>query len=176
MIIGISGKFCSGKDLVADYLVKRWSFRKVGFATKLKSVCADLFGMVGKDRSLLQQVGAAMRGIDDLVWVHYALKQNCADERIVVSDVRYRNEAEYIQSIGGKLIRLECSEDERVRRYEELYGYPPSREEIEHISETDLDSFEKWDYSIHTTFETKGSVLEHIKNITGQMWPRSELV
>jgi len=94
MIIGISGKFCSGKDLVADYLIKRWSFRKVGFATKLKSVCADLFGMVGKDRSLLQQVGAAMRGIDDLVWVHYALKQNCADERIVVSDVRYRNEAE----------------------------------------------------------------------------------
>lgn len=165
MIIGISGKFASGKDLVADYLVKRWSFRKVSFAGKLKCVCADLFGMVGKDRSLLQRVGAAMRGIDDLVWVRYALKQNTADERIVISDVRYKNEADYIQAHGGRLIRLECSEEERVKRYEAIYDGAPPREEIDHVSETDLDSFGKWDYCVHTTYETKESVIKHIESI-----------
>jgi hypothetical protein len=165
MIIGISGKFASGKDHAANHLVNLYDFTKIGFADKLKSVCADLFGMVEKDRTLLQVVGQKMREVDELVWVCYALKDNSADSRIVVPDVRYRNEAKFIRNMGGILIRLECGQYERVSRYEKVYGYTPSPEQINHASETDLDDFLLWDYVIYTTFTSKTDTADHVDAI-----------
>lgn len=45
-LIGISGKGCSGKDTIADYLItnKGWS-RKISFADGLKKLCADFFNL-----------------------------------------------------------------------------------------------------------------------------------
>lgn len=40
MIIGISAKAHSGKDLVGDYLVDKYGFKKVKFADKLKEIVA----------------------------------------------------------------------------------------------------------------------------------------
>ena len=44
VIIGISGKAGSGKDTVADFLVKNHSFVKVSLADPLKRICQDVFG------------------------------------------------------------------------------------------------------------------------------------
>lgn len=43
-IIGLTGKKGSGKDTVADYLVKHHGFVKLSFAAPLKEICSILFG------------------------------------------------------------------------------------------------------------------------------------
>ena len=44
MIIGISGFQSSGKDTIADYLVKEHGFVKLSFASALKDIVAIIFG------------------------------------------------------------------------------------------------------------------------------------
>jgi hypothetical protein len=44
MIIGITGKAGSGKDTVADILVKDHGFVRIGFADVMKRFCAEVFG------------------------------------------------------------------------------------------------------------------------------------
>lgn len=43
MLIGILGCKFSGKDTTADYLVKRYNFKKIAFADPLKDACRILF-------------------------------------------------------------------------------------------------------------------------------------
>jgi len=51
MIIGISGLIGSGKDTVADYLIKNHNFVKISFADKLKDAVAVMFDW---DRQMLE--------------------------------------------------------------------------------------------------------------------------
>ena len=47
MIIGICGLIGSGKDTIADYLIRKHNFQKISFADKLKdSVSVMLTGIV----------------------------------------------------------------------------------------------------------------------------------
>ena len=41
MVIGICGLISSGKDTIADYLIKEHNFVKISFADKLKDNLAD---------------------------------------------------------------------------------------------------------------------------------------
>ena len=50
MIIGICGLIGSGKDTIADFLVKEHNFKKLSFADKLKDSVAEMFEW---DRQLL---------------------------------------------------------------------------------------------------------------------------
>ncbi len=50
MIIGICGLIGSGKDTIADFLVKEHNFQKLSFADKLKDSVAEMFEW---DRQLL---------------------------------------------------------------------------------------------------------------------------
>ena len=43
MVIGICGLISSGKDTIADYLIKEHNFRKISFADKLKDSVAAMF-------------------------------------------------------------------------------------------------------------------------------------
>lgn len=43
MLIGILGYKFSGKDTTADYLVKKYNFKKIAFADPLKDTCRILF-------------------------------------------------------------------------------------------------------------------------------------
>ena len=149
MIIGISGKFASGKDTVADYLVKVYLFRKLAFAAKLKEICSDLFGMKDKDRELLQKVGVAMREIRNNVWVDYLVTSVAPEANIVVTDLRFPNEFEALKAKGAFLIRLEVPQQVRVARYRELYKKEPTEEQLTHESETALDDERQWDYVLN---------------------------
>lgn len=44
MIIGVSGKKGSGKDVIADYLVKEYDFKKISFADPIKEALKIIFG------------------------------------------------------------------------------------------------------------------------------------
>lgn len=136
MIIGLSGVARSGKDTAAVYLEKEYGFQRVAFADKLKEIALVLNPYVPgvyagyhtmqemveqygwdelKDRSpdarrflqvLGTEVGRNMFGED--CWVNLALYENGKPkDGIVVSDVRFPNEAEAIRDIGGVVARIE---------------------------------------------------------------------
>lgn len=59
------------------------------------------------------------------------LSTNYSDLRVVISDVRFKNEANYIRQHKGKIIRLERKPDLNI--------YGP--EQLNDISETDMDNY-----------------------------------
>lgn len=117
----------SGKDTVARAMKLRYQYERVAFADKLKDLTRrlypdvdDLVGQIGWDqakkrksvRELLQYVGATMREtIDPAVWMHAAAKtinEHVQEGRnVVITDVRYPNEAEMVRLYGGKIVRIE---------------------------------------------------------------------
>ncbi|MFD0276184.1 hypothetical protein ACFVHB_20085 [Kitasatospora sp. NPDC127111] len=62
-------------------------------------------------RRLLQELGAAMRQVDPRIWIHAALTEvnvmNDLGRAAVVTDVRYRNEAEMLRSHGFHLLYID---------------------------------------------------------------------
>lgn len=97
-------------------------------------------------REIMIAYGQFFRQFDPLWWVKKAFNKidrvcslyNDSNElRFTISDVRFKNEADYIKSKGGLLIRLE--------RKPELNIY---KEQSLDISETDLDNYEHFDFKL----------------------------
>lgn len=81
-------------------------------------------------RELLQRLGEAVRrGVDENFWVHSLLVEYNNSDIWIISDVRYKNEADEIKRRGGILIRI--NRDDLNKN--------------DHISETDLDDYENFD-------------------------------
>lgn len=122
-IVGITGLAGSGKDTVADFLVERYGYTKMSMAGPLKAGMAAmgfpepinrddkeklLPGFPFTWREAAQKLGTDWgRALDPDIWVK-AMAMRCrrADDRIVISDVRFDNEAEMIRSLGGKVLHL----------------------------------------------------------------------
>jgi len=159
-IIGISGKMGSGKDYYADFLINRISsefgivpdHRK--FAEKVKEVTAivtnkplDLmYTQKGKNEfipifeetigTLQQIIGTEIfRKYDQDFWIKATFSDYDKDMSIVISDVRFKNEADYILNKGGILIRL-VGDPMHIR--------DKSTRDLNHQSETDLDDYDKF--------------------------------
>ncbi len=151
MIVGISGKRGAGKDTLASYLVDRHRFVQLSLARSLKSRVAHDFSLtagqlerpelkeipiplLGKTpRQIMIAYGQFFRSIDPNFWIKALdLKEAEKYHRLVcISDVRFKNEADYIRALGGIVVRLE--------RKPELNVYGPTP--ILDISETDLDDY-----------------------------------
>lgn len=154
MIIGLSGYARSGKDTAADRLVERHMFTRYSFAAPMKEAMyklnpivhsdqignfrykylVDVYGLdSAKDshpeiRRLLQvfgtEVGRDMFGTN--FWVDLTLN-SIKEDRVVISDVRFKNEADAIRSIGGQVWRINRN------------GVGPV---TDHASEVDLDLYD----------------------------------
>lgn len=133
ILIGMAGYARSGKDTVADMLVKQHGFVKVRFADALKRGLATMFDMteaqldgdqkeleiprLGRtSRYMMRTLGTewGRRLIHPDVWV-IAMEQHLSQllasgcRRIVISDVRFENEAKLVKSAKyqGFLVRVE---------------------------------------------------------------------
>ena len=129
MIIGLSGSARSGKDTVAELLCLNYGYKRVSFADPMRqalyvlspkidnivrlSEYVDDYGWdVAKQnqevRRLLQvfgtEVGRKMFGLD--FWIDIALKDLSGDTQVVISDVRFPNEADAIAKLGGSVWRI----------------------------------------------------------------------
>lgn len=123
--------YCEEADLYLADLVHLcgWDAAKVGFP---------------EVRRFLQQHGQAKREHDPEYWIHEAMRVvDDTSEPVVVTDVRYRNEAETLAARGFLLVRV-------VRP-----GVPLGEAYSRHLSETDLD-----DWTTPVTIMNAGSLAD----------------
>ena len=111
-LIGIAGWARSGKDTAAMELIRN-GFQRVAFADQLKAELANCFGVTVQQieaekalwRPLLVEYGRTWRRMDPGHWIKLAAS-GMPDADVAVTDVRYRNEAEWIWQQGGFVIRI----------------------------------------------------------------------
>lgn len=121
LIIALAGPARSGKDTVAQYLIERHGFEAVAFADPLRAMLAEGFDLDDSHfhahkedplpwlglspRRLLQTLGTEWgRSLHPDIWV--LLMQRRLDDyagpedRIVITDVRFDNEADWVRQRG----------------------------------------------------------------------------
>jgi len=129
MNIGLRVYACSGKDTVAELLVLNYGFKRMAFADGIRDALIalnpilhdghrlnEVVQMYGWDvakakdevRRLLQVMGTEVgrKLIHEDVWVWRLFNQIDTDERIVIPDVRFPNEARMIKDKGGEVWRI----------------------------------------------------------------------
>jgi hypothetical protein len=108
--------------------------QRVAFADALYEMCRREYGMVGKDAPLLQRIGQEKRQeFGDNFWFDQAIKKIDPNAGVViVSDVRYRNEADGLKKLGGVIVD--------IVRYNAYGGrYIANDRPMDHPSEIQLD-------------------------------------
>lgn len=120
IIIGLAGKARAGKDTVADCLVKHHGFVKLAFADGIYDMLRAgfdvpiLYQLHHKEtpspfigiswRRLMQTLGTEWgRGLDKDIWIKRMemVISHGHQDRIVISDVRFQNEADWIRKQGA---------------------------------------------------------------------------
>ena len=111
MDVGFIGFAGSGKDTAAQALTKR-NWVRVAFADRLKELAIN-FGWDGqkdeRGRALLQDLGMAARRYNPNFWIEqltWPTKSRAHNLPQVFTDVRFQNEADYVRSIGGIIVRI----------------------------------------------------------------------
>lgn len=163
MIIGFMGKKGVGKTTAANFLVSNHGYQKMSFAAKLKDLSRALFPfsdtdlngqnkekMFGKydwtPREFMERFGEFMRYWDKDYWLNgvRSIVQFNPNRDIVIDDVRYVNEADFIKSVGGILIRINrypsqnpYIQDETSKSENSLNDYRPDYS-IEEFQNTNL--------------------------------------
>lgn len=156
MVIGISGKKRSGKDtFYSIFKEKVTSAKRFAFADKVKEFAVHHFNIPymevnsEENRFLLQGIGQMFREeVDELFWCRQVFseiqksRKNNPGEIAVITDVRYRNEADFIlEQDNSFLIRI-------VNTKTELFD--------PHISENDLN-----EYTFDFVIENNGSIMDY---------------
>ena len=148
MIIGLSGYARSGKDEVAKILVEEYGYTRAAFADKIREFLYETNPQIGGNRlqhlidtygwevaksqpevrHLLQSIGVGARKLlGDDIWIYQVLKDLHPSDKVVISDVRFINEAECIGARGGQLWRIKRTGVEAVNS---------------HVSEHDMDGYQ----------------------------------
>lgn len=150
IIIGFGYRAKSGKDTAGAYLVSNYGFTRIANADALKEVISIITGEDAHDPEFkesptclgvsggaaLQIIGVALRDKFPEIWIKASGLEQAAKyvERIVITDVRFQNEADAVKNLGGILVRINRP------------GYSGDT----HTSETSGDHI-NWDYVINNT-------------------------
>ena len=147
--IAFGGKMGVGKDFAADYLLKKYTGKKLTFAEPLYNIlkiAQEICGFnVEKDRKFLQFVGTEWaRSKNPDVWINLLSKSISHGQNLFLSDLRFANEFAFLKSTGWVCVKILRDEND----------IPLSRVgtgSIRHDSEQSLDIVEdnKWDYIIN---------------------------
>ncbi len=123
MIVGVAGPAGSGKDTVGAWFAKEYGFTTYAMAGALKAAMAVMGFPEPADRELkekpvpgfpftwreaAQKLGTEWgRELDPDIWVKIAERQISRwHDSIVITDVRFENEAAMIRKLGGSILHL----------------------------------------------------------------------
>ena len=137
MRIAFISKLGSGKTTLADYLIKKHGYKRFSCAASLKDI-ATMIGMVGKDRTLLQKLGFAIRKYDSYFFARNLVAAVGQEKNAVIDDVRYIEEYELLKGAGFIFVKKEVALPIRLKRLGEL-GIYPTEEQLNHDSEIHID-------------------------------------
>ena len=124
ILVGLTGRAGSGKDTVADWFVKHHKFKKMSFAQPIKAALSALDMPEPADRErkeqpipgfsftwreAAQKLGTEWgRSLDENLWVKLVQKRlHIAMSNVVISDVRFENEAAMIREMGGTILHIQ---------------------------------------------------------------------
>ena len=185
-IIGISGKMGCGKNYFAEkilypYLKSSYNILIIGFGDLMKNelyardkalTYDELYDhKTFETRQKLQQYGTEngrdkyhediwVRGID--IQIETFSRRCGPNSLVIICDVRFINEAEYIKNKNGILFRIIAKQRTELRYWNEATGDQIKYNKIcDHQSETDLDKY-KFDYIIKNDGELDISFLDLI--------------
>jgi len=125
-LIGLHGYARSGKDTLATLIMQQHRFTRMAFADPLKAAASVLFGIhrdvvFGDDKTVvlepwgitlreaLQKLGTeAMRNnFGEDFWIkRWRMEYDRTEGNVVVTDVRFENEAAAIRAAGGRMVHL----------------------------------------------------------------------
>ena len=146
MRIAITGKMCYGKTILAN-IIKEYNneYQIFSFGQKVKDIAIDLFDMQNKNRSLLTNIGTKMREIDPDIWAKNIIKKCEGLDNVIIDDLRYQNEYEYLLKHDFKIIILTLSPKIQIERIKKLYpeNYQDHLNNMCHVSEIGLKLKEK---------------------------------
>lgn len=126
MLIGLAGKASSGKDTVGKILTLEHGFDKVSFALPIKQALCRLLhvGIHQWDnrewretvlpiweqtpRYLAQTLGTewGRNVVQSNIWLDLAFERVKKFEHVVITDVRFNNEAHRVRDEGGHIIHI----------------------------------------------------------------------
>jgi dephospho-CoA kinase len=153
MIIGVSGKIGSGKDVIGLCVKNDYDYTVIKFADKIKQIAClmtntpmdlqtsqrgkasmlDDWGMTVREFQQKLGTDAVRDGLHKDSWVLATLSHYKPNYNWVVTDTRFINEAQRIQKLGGINIRVERPNN----------PFPESS----HPSEKELDNY-IFDYTV----------------------------
>ena len=147
------GKDCASRflDTILKIEARHLKVRRVSFASKLKDLCSQIYGWAGlqdeqyyedhpeyreeilveiglSPRDIWINVGNKFREVYRNTWLDYAMRGVKADI-VIISDMRFENEAKRVRELGGMLIKLTRS------------AAPISND----VSDSALDKWTDWD-------------------------------
>jgi len=194
MIIAITGKMCSGKSTVANYLKERYNFKICSFGEPVKRYAALIFGDNTKNRPIIQDFAQKIKELDEDVWVNYLLRNidqndnqddnqndiqndnqndiqdDNQNDNIVIDDLRFPNEYDALHKRGVAIIKIDIDRAFQIHRLKETYpnNYDCHISRIDNISETHIDNI-KENFLFKSTSESEGLIYTFIDNIINKL-------
>ncbi len=170
----IIGKICSGKSTYFETLRNAMEnefgikvYRVPPFSDKIAEIARDLFGMEGKDRSLLQAIANNMREIDSGVWAKYLIRniKRYGAEPFIAEGFREVSEMEiFRENFPGMIVlKIDVDEKRRLEMHMAKYGKELTREQMENAAETGIQDI-KYDILVLNDYTEQG-MKKNIKTI-----------
>lgn len=174
--IALTGKMRSGKSTIAEILWLEYDLTRRSFGGALKYYADKMFEgseaypieveeygepcpfdgkrktRTKKPRKLYQDFGQAMRQLDEDIWIRHVEQAIESDKLfpnykgVVIDDLRQPNEYDWARDSGFVVIRVEASEELRLRRAKRA-GDSFSADDMAHDTEQHVDGFSV-DYTI----------------------------
>lgn len=158
-VIGITGRARSGKDTVADSIVTMIGGYRYSFADPIRAMLVPLgidmahpYWQANKEkvipalnaspRRLMQTLGTEWGRdlIDPNIWLTLANQRLITvGKGMVIPDVRFENEAEWVRSRGGKIIHVHRPDAETVEAHTSEAGISPHDDDSLIINDGTLD-------------------------------------